>query len=219
VSKNGEIVRSSRSVIPDPTNASSAEPIPRRRSFIKRWLGGSVAAGLLVLGVAAVADAHHPAIVAEADCEGPVIRYTATAWQSPEPDRRHNNLIVISLDGVDVDSGGFSADNGYSFSGVIQAEAGAHRVRATAAVGWGPNEDLHAAGDFRETSVVVPEKCSPPTTTPPVSTVSPPGTVATTTTLLGPSTTTTTTAPPEPGGGVQPSPPATPVPGQPTFTG
>ena len=192
------------------------------RSPMRMIAGSVLAAALFVIGFSSVAGAHHPEIVAEADCEAFVIRYTATAWDTSEADRRHNNNVVISLDGVDVGSGQFTAANGFTFSGEIPATAGTHTIRATSVVRWGPDEDIGVAGEWRETTVTVPEDCvAPPTISPTTTTTSP----STSVTVAPIDTTPPTTAAPPTSvptvveGVTVTSPPAQPVPSQPSFTG
>ena len=190
----------------------------RVRTGLKLGLSVAAATVLVVVALPGVAGAHHPEIEAEADCVAFVIRYTAEAWVG-EPgvlDSRINNDVRIFLDGVEVGSGQFNAANNYTFSGEVPATPGDHIVVATSVVQWGANMDRGDSGETRQTTVFVPEDCVPPTTAPP--TTAPPTTappVVTTPTT----TTTTTTVPTDVEGEVEVSPPAQPVPGQPSFTG
>jgi hypothetical protein len=190
----------------------------RTRALVKPGLGAVLVTALVVFGFPGVAGAHHPEIVAEADCDAFLIRYTATAWVGTVPDSRINNDVRIALDGVEVDSGQFNAANNYTFSGVIPATPGTHIIRATAVVQWGAAQDRGDAGVWREWTVVVPENCVPPTS----STV-PTSTVPTSTVPIGnvPTTTAapTPTVPTEVEGEIEISEPAQPLPGQPQFTG
>ena len=143
--------------------------LDRMRTVMKLGLSVVAATVLVVVALPGVASAHHPEVVAEADCDAFVIRYTARAWDGVPGvlDSRINHDVRISLDGVEVGSGQFNAANSYSFSGEVAATPGTHTVRATAVPEWGAAQDRGDAGVFRETTVIVPEDCVPPTTTVP----------------------------------------------------
>ncbi|MGF1668414.1 MAG: SdrD B-like domain-containing protein [Acidimicrobiia bacterium] len=146
-------------------------------------------ASITVIG-APGALAHHPEVSASSFCEGyePVITFSAESWTTGA--RGENATIGIYVDGALQASGSFTAANGYSFDGTIQASAWAGRtvtVMARADAPWGNGA---GAGDSRSTTVTVAgEECGGTTTTLPESTTT---TVAETTTTTVAETTTTT---------------------------
>ena len=178
---------------------------------------------LLMIAMPGVAGAHHPLISATANCDAFAIDYTATAWFAPINDARTNNNVVVTIDGVIVGSGAFTAANGFSFSGSVAADPGTYVVRVTAVPAWGEAENRGSPGVFRETSVVVPADCVPPA--PPTTVVTVPPTTSTPLVTESTSTTTVPVEPPittvivDPPPSVPVAPPATPTPGEPTFTG
>jgi hypothetical protein len=156
-----------------------------------RRLALFAAAGIAVVGFAGTASAHHPEISATVRCEAegdPTVSITATSWATPNQAARHNNNVVIAIDGVTVRSGAFTATNGYTFTVRVPVTVGVHTARATAVVGFGPSGEFGSAGEWRETQFRVPDNCAPvpPTTTvtttsrPPTTTLSTPTTVTTT---------------------------------------
>jgi hypothetical protein len=154
-------------------------------------------ASITVIG-APGALAHHPEVSASSFCEGyePVINFSAESWTTGA--RGENANIGIYVDGSLQASGSFTAANGYSFGGTIQASAWAGRtvtVMARADAPWGNGA---GAGDSRSTTVTVAgEECGGTTTTLPESTTTtaPQATTTTvqqsTTTTVQQSTTTT----------------------------
>ena len=129
----------------------------------------AVAVSVAFLVGATTASAHNPTVTAEIVCD-PVtgaltILYESTAWAGIGPDptndpSRANGNIAITLDGVPVESGSYSAPD-YSFSGDIPVPAGAGagdviEVGALAVGNWGNGE---TGGQFAWFDVVVPESC------------------------------------------------------------
>ncbi len=125
----------------------------------------SVLQYVLITVNAAPASAHHPEVEASVVCveKGTQIQFQATAWAyDGDQNRRHNNDVAVTVDGVEVGSGAFTAANGYSFSGSFVAEpyfGQTIEIVVTAKVKWGIKENLASAGEKRSTYVKVDEKC------------------------------------------------------------
>ena len=162
----------------------------------RRGLKISTFGALVMLGsllFQGVSSAHHPEIVATPQCYSATtarITVTASAWVTPEPGHRINNNVEVTIAGQTF-SGAFTDANGYQFSGTVDvpADGATYTARATAIAPWGLNGEYGSAGEFRETTVTVPNECVAGAT----STTLPPTTLPTTT---SPSTTApSTTAP------------------------
>ncbi|RLD02686.1 MAG: hypothetical protein DRI65_14415 [Chloroflexota bacterium] len=119
------------------------------------------------MGWSASSQAHHPEIVASADCDtgsGFVINYTATSWQTDGEPGSGNPKIKIFFNGVVVGSGAFVAPD-YSFSGSAPAPAGLVggdlvRVKAKAVAKW---DNDNPGGQKRVDRIHLPdEECNPP---------------------------------------------------------
>lgn len=149
----------------------------------KRHLTLPIIAALVA--TTAVADAHHPEIVALPGCIANAqasVFVTATAWQTGTPDHRVNNAISLQRwDGaswVPLGVGGqFTAANP-SFVRAVTVPADVApvtvRVRAIANVPWGADQQHGNAGEWRETTVTITRLCTiapPVTATPPTTTV------------------------------------------------
>ncbi len=127
-------------------------------------------ASITVIG-APGALAHHPEVSASSSCEGyePVISFSSESWATGA--RGSNASIGIYVDGALQTSGEFTADNGYSFDGTIQASAWAGRTVTVMARADGPWGNGAGAGDSRSTTVTVAgEECGGTTTTEPETT-------------------------------------------------
>jgi len=197
----------------------------RTPGILKLALITAVTTALVVVGLPGTAGAHHPEIVAEVECTDVItITYITEAWEDDRrtpnnPNLRHNNLISITVDGVEIATGAFTPENNFMFSGSFQAEPGkTYTIRSTAMVRWGVNEDVGQPGEWREVTVEAPLTWdAPPTTTPPTTTA--PGGTTPSTTVAPSGSTPTTTIPTDVEGEITESSPAQPVPGQPEFTG
>jgi hypothetical protein len=135
------------------------------RAFARVAVGAALVAGSIAL-TTGVAQAHHPEIVAGAECDTAtgtaVVSYTATAWAGMGGDPtndpgRENNRVDIAFDGVVVATGQFVAPT-YSFSGSAPAPAGkvagdSVLVTATAVGRWGNSVD---GGQVASVSVTIP---------------------------------------------------------------
>ncbi len=127
----------------------------------------SVLRYVLITVNASPANAHHPEITASVECveQGTQVRFRAEAWAyDGDQNRRHNNDVRVTVDGVEVGSGAFTAANGYSFSGSFDAEphfGQTIKIKVTAVVKWGVGQNLAGAGQTRSTYVKVEEKCEP----------------------------------------------------------
>lgn len=137
----------------------------------------SLLGSIMVIG-APGALAHHPEISASTRCDGygPVIDYVATSWASGS--KGENANIGIYVDGVWADSGSFSKDSGYTFSGTIDASSWVGKtvtVTAQADGSWGNGMN---PGDSRSTTVAIEaDACGNTTTTEePTTTTTIPGT-------------------------------------------
>ena len=148
-------------------------------------------ASITVIG-APGALAHHPEVSASSSCEGyePVISFSAESWATGA--RGSNTNIGIYVDGALQTSGGFTADNGYSFDGTIQASSWAGRTVTVMARADGPWGNGAGAGDSRSTTVTVAgQECGGTTTTEQESTTTTAVQESTTTTAVQESSTTT----------------------------
>ncbi len=127
----------------------------------------SVLQYVLITVNAAPANAHHPEITASVECveKGTQVQFRAEAWAyDGDQNRRHNNDVRVTVDGVEVGSGAFTAANGYSFSGSFDAKpyfGQTIKIVVTAVVKWGVGQNLASAGETRSTYVKVDEKCEP----------------------------------------------------------
>jgi hypothetical protein len=148
---------------------------------------------LAALGLAAVltlvpsvAFAWHPEIQGSQTCvlneagDGVnyVLFYTASAWQTDNPEHRVNHMISIRLTDAETqdivydkhNAGQFVPENGFQFSGAIDLGSQPRTVilRANAEMPWGPDpEDPESEGEggSREVTVAPATDCPPPPTT------------------------------------------------------
>jgi hypothetical protein len=183
---------------------------------VKKLLGvGVVALVAAFVWNTSPAAAHHPEVAAVNVCSepgaAPTIEVTASAWENPDGAHRVNNEVRIDVDGPGADltvTGAFTAPDyeiveQFAVAGSVGQTL---TVTVTTVADWGPNEDLAAGGQIRQTTVTVAPECDDmpgsSTTTAPTTTVP-----ATTTTLGGGSAGTsivpTTTITPEVGGVTQ----------------
>jgi hypothetical protein len=141
--------------------------------------------------VPGLALAHHPVVSGEQDCDG-TLTYTVRAWNGKTDASRTNPDVRVKVDGVLVQTGAFTKENGFQFSGTV--ELGAPRtvvVWAKAFADWGNGT---APGEARQVTVYPPEDCPPPS-----SSTSTPGSSTSTPTTAGPTTTVPPTTPPTSG--------------------
>lgn len=146
--------------------------------------GAVLAAGSFVASQI-VADAHHPEVAVECLSGPSTIRITVRAWDAPNDDEKENHAIEVTFDGKLIAGVALTAANGYRavIDHTAAATTGTHTIRATATVGWGPDEadpDPIGIGEYREATITFPCEGAGATTT-------------TTTTAAPPSSTTTTT--------------------------
>lgn len=132
------------------------------RLAVRRWGALLVFASLLAsinLVAAPSALAHHPEISATSVCDvqSAVIDYVATSWA--EGAKGSNADIGIYVDGTWVAKGSFESDNGYTFSGRVDASAWVGKTVTVTAQADGPWGNGKAAGDSRSTTVTVASEC------------------------------------------------------------
>ena len=172
----------------------------------RRGLKISTFGALVMLGsllFQGVSSAHHPEIEATPQCYSATtarITVTASAWVTPEPGHRINNDVEVTIAGQTF-SGAFTEANGFQFSNTVDvpANGATYTARATAVAPWGLTGEFGSAGEFRETTVTVPNECVagatsttlPPTTLP---TTTSPSTTAPSTTVLSTTAPTSTVA-------------------------
>jgi hypothetical protein len=164
----------------------------KTRMFVAALLATS---GLLL--ITRDAEAHHPEIVAETVCSDSgksLVRVITTAWETEDSMHRYNSDISVAyipnaargVPNVPVGSGAFTPENNYSFELVFEVPTSlrAIRIRSTANVNWGPNQEFVGDSDYRETIIDLVEDCKPPvtTTTSTTTTGSTSSTIVTTTT-------------------------------------
>ncbi|MCZ4495528.1 MAG: hypothetical protein JWM25_111 [Thermoleophilia bacterium] len=104
--------------------------------------------------------AHHASVTATVDCNG-LVTYSATSWTTG--DSGINKTAAVTINGVSVASGGFTAANGYALTGTYQLTAPFGSPSATVTWGlFGENEDLGSAGSATTGPLTVPACPIPP---------------------------------------------------------
>lgn len=111
-----------------------------------------------IIVVAGPVDAHHPELIVTSRCDR--ITAIASAWATPEPGRRVNTDVRLTVDGVEIGRGSFTGGNAYTFTIVAPATPGVHVVRAVAAAPWGPAQEHGSVGTFAEATVAVAGPCT-----------------------------------------------------------
>lgn len=144
-----------------------------RATWMTRRRAGrlGVAVALLVASLAVLvrsADAHHPEITVSATCgtAGPVVRWTAVAWQTNNADNRinHDVRVQAQIAGVwqEIAKGEFSAANNFQFTSTYALPPSITDTLYLQVVSiprWGAAENLGAPNQYRQTSVVIPKNC------------------------------------------------------------
>ncbi len=85
----------------------------------------------IVLFVAPIAAAHHPAVTATMDCNG-TVTYTVTAWDSSDASARTFTGVQVFSDSTLVGTGNFNSADNFSFGGTFTVDAGVNSVTVTA---------------------------------------------------------------------------------------
>lgn len=136
---------------------------------VLRPLSGVLLVGLvtaLIVATATPATAHYPQVDGSSRCDSqgrPWIDYRAWSWkQDPTNDGQSGNPdIGVYVEGLKVDAGVFTAENGYGFGGSILATQWAGDTVTVRAQADAPFNNGSSPGSFRETLVFVPVDCLP----------------------------------------------------------
>lgn len=144
-----------------------------RATWMTRRRAGrlGLAVALLVASLAVLvrsADAHHPEITVSATCgvAGPVVRWTAVAWQTSNADNRINHDVrvqaLVANVWQEIARGEFSAANNFQFTSTYALPASITDTLYLQVVSiprWGAAENLGAPNQYRQTSVAIPANC------------------------------------------------------------
>jgi len=151
----------------------------RKRLFVAMGLACCLA---LVPGLA---WAWHADVSGSEDCKG-TLTYTVRAWNGPDDASRTNSDVRVKVDGKLVQTGEFTKENGFQFSGTV--ELGAPKtvvVWAKAFANWANGGE---PGPAKQVTVEAPKDCpTPSSSTSPSSSSSSSSTSST----MGPTTTET----------------------------
>lgn len=111
--------------------------------------------------IPASASAHHADLSASVTCSG-TVSYTASAWQTGNPDARVNNSVTVTVNGATAASGGFNAGNGYQLSGTYDVNPNVGSVTVTVTWGnFGPTGQFGAAGSGSKVLSITPCPAQP----------------------------------------------------------
>ena len=103
--------------------------VPVRRTKKLATLIGAVF--VIVLVVAPIAAAHHPAVTATMDCNG-TVSYTVSAWVTNDDSARTFTGVKVYAGSTLVGTGNFTSADNFSFSGTFTVAAGVNSVVVTA---------------------------------------------------------------------------------------
>ncbi len=110
----------------------------------------------LVLGAPA-AFAHHPEIEGRSVCveDVPVLEYRSVSWRTDGAPGSANPLIGIYVNGTRVGEGAYNAENGYGFSGSVDARDWADSTVTLTAIAEGNWDNGAPPGDQRSVQVAI----------------------------------------------------------------
>ncbi len=145
-----------------------------RATWITRRRAGrlGIAVALLVGSLAVLvrsADAHHPEITVSATCgaNGPVVRWTAVAWQTSQTDSRINHDVrvqaLVSGEWQEIARADFSAADNFQFGGTYDLPPSISDtlyLKVLSIPRWGSAENLGGVNQFRQTNVTIPPNCA-----------------------------------------------------------
>jgi hypothetical protein len=157
----------------------------RTRSFV------AIGLAVCLAFVPGLALAHYPVVSGEQNCGG-TLTYTVRAWNGKTDASRTNPDVRVKVDGALVQTGAFTKENGFQFSGTV--ELGTPRtvvVWVKAFADWGNGA---APGEAHKVTVYPPKDCPPSS-----SSTSTSGSSTSTSTTAGPTTTVPPTMPPTSG--------------------
>ncbi len=121
---------------------------------------------VIVLFVAPIAAAHHPAITVTMDCSGKVT-YTVTAWDTNQASARTFTGVKVYSGSTLIGTGDFNSADNYSFTGSFTVDSSVNSVTLTAKTDgtWG---DGYTGVDQTSDTATRPENCA---TSPTIATV------------------------------------------------
>ena len=113
---------------------------------------------VIVLVVAPIAAAHHPAVTATMDCNG-TVSYTVSAWETNDASARTFTGVKVYSGSTLVGTGNFNSADNFSFSGTFTVAAGVNSVVVTAQTDgtWG---DGYTGVDQTSDTATRPTNCA-----------------------------------------------------------